>query len=311
MDRHDVSWRGYFTATPTPFTPDGDLDLDLFPALLQYFLDEGAHGVVVNGSSGEWYAQSLEERREVAAVAVRHVDGAVPVIIGVSSVHPHESMALMRNAEEIGADGVMLSPPAGWRLNRDEVLAFYRRTCCATALPVMLYNIPPDVSTDLKPTTILALSEIPNVVAVKDSTRDDLQFYETIEVAGDRIRTFGNVLTRAGIGLLRDGWGADGYVGSAMPFGRALAQAFEAVWDGRMEEARDVADQLTALQAALNIEDGNGVYGGIPGQMKAILNLLGHPAGVPRFPRLPVDANSEALDGLRKVLRDHGMEPVG
>lgn len=310
MDRNSVDWRGYFAASPTPFTESGDIDFPAFEKLLRYFLGEGAHGIVVNGSSGEWYAQNYDERVRVAASAVNTVERAVPTIIGVSSISPDETVALAEHAKSIGADGVLFSPPPGWRLSTSEVLDYYRGTCALIELPVMLYNIPADVATDLRPATIAQLADLPNVVAVKDSTRDDLQFFDTVQAAGEKIRVFGNVLTRPGLGMMAGGWGGDGYIGGAMLYGRKLAEAFEAVWNGRFDEALPIVDRLEKLQIALNDHDGNGFYGGIPGQMKAVLNLLGQPAGLPRFPRGAVEHDPAAVAGLSAVLADHGLIPV-
>jgi dihydrodipicolinate synthase/N-acetylneuraminate lyase len=301
-----VQWRGYFAATPTPFTETGELDLDAFGKLLQYFQDEGAHGIVVNGSSGEWYAQDVDERRAVARAAVEQIGGSVPTIVGVSAIQASDTVALIRHAQSIGADGVMYSPPPGWRLTRDEIRSYFAETCAVTDLPVMLYNIPADVASDLDPELIADLAGIPNVVAVKDSTRDDLQFMETVRRTRDRIAVFGNVLTRPGLAMVLSGWGGAGYIGGGMLFGRELATAFEDAWAGRTEEALAVVDRLVDLQEDLNLHDGNGRFGGIPGQLKATLNLLGQPAGHPRFPRAAVAP--ELLEGLRATLRRHGME---
>lgn len=311
MDRNDVTWRGYFAATPTPFTASGALDLPALRKIVGHFVEEGAHGIVVNGSSGEWYAQDSGEREEVAAVALEQVAGAVPTIIGVSSIDPDQTHRLIHHAASIGADGVMFSPPPGWRLSVPEVLRYYEQLTAGTDLPVMLYNIPADVATNLAPDTIAALADLPNIVAVKESNRDDRVLFETARLAGDRIRVFGNLMTRPGLGLMAKQWGADGYIGGGMLLGRDLARAFEAVWAGDLDTALSIVDRLEDLQASLNDpEDGNGLFGGIPGQLKAIMNLMGQPAGTPRFPRSEVSVGSQGLDGLRKVLIDHGLQPV-
>lgn len=304
----DVPWRGYFAAVPTPFAVDGTLDLASFRLLIRYFIGEGAHGLVINGSSGEWYAQNIDERESVARVAVEETAGEIPVIIGASSIDPESTRQLIAHAGNIGADGVMFSPPPGWRLNNQEIRSYFSALCEASTLPVMLYNIPADVATDLAPNITAELAELEQVVAIKESNQDDRHLYETILVAGDRLRIFGNLMNRPGVGLLASGWGADGYIGSGMLFGRELSQAFEAVWSNRLDDARQFVDRLTSLQNDLNLPDGNGTFGGIPGQLKAILNLIGQPAGVPRHPRLPLEG--ENLDELRRVLVAHGMEVV-
>ncbi|MBM6588886.1 dihydrodipicolinate synthase family protein [Brevibacterium sp. RIT 803] len=304
----DVPWRGYFAAVPTPFTEDGPLDLESLRLLIRYFINEGAHGLVINGSSGEWYAQDSEERESVARVAVDETAGAIPVIIGVSSIAPQTTRQLIAHAGKIGADGVMFSPPPGWRLNNEEIVSYFTDLCKSSTLPVMLYNIPADVATDLAPSVTAELAEIEQVVAIKESNQDDRHLYETSLLAGDKLRIFGNLMNRPGVGLLASDWGADGYIGSGMLFGRELSQAFEAVWVNRLDDARLFVDRLTALQNDLNLPDGNGAFGGIPGQLKAILNLIGQPAGFPRRPRLPIEG--ERLDDLRRILVAHGMEVV-
>lgn len=172
----------------------------------------------------------------------------------------------------------------------------------------MLYNIPADVATNLAPSVTAELAELEQVVAIKESNQDDRHLYETILAAGDKLRVFGNLMNRPGLGLLASDWGADGYIGSGMLFGRELSQAFEAVWSNRLDDARLFVDRLTSLQNDLNLSDGNGTFGGIPGQLKAILNLIGQPAGLPRHPRLPLEG--ENLDALRRTLVAHGMEVV-
>ncbi|WP_449278343.1 dihydrodipicolinate synthase family protein [Leucobacter sp. GX24907] len=305
----DVSWRGYFAAIPTPFSADGEVDLDSLRGVVRYYIGERAHGLVVNGSSGEWYAQQPEERERVAAVAVEEANGELPVIIGVSSIEHEVTSRLIRHAAEIGADGVMLSPPPGWRLTHEEIVDYYRRQTAAADIPMMLYNIPSDVATDMSPSLISELADIDRVVAVKESTRDDRQLYETCRLAGDRLRIFGNLMNRPGLGLIASDWGADGYIGSGMLFGRELAAAFDAAAAGRPDDARELIDRLVSLQEALNDVDGNGLFGGIPGQLKAIVNLLGQPGGYPRFPRKPVEG--EELEALRRTLRNHGLVGVG
>lgn len=301
-----VDWKGYFTASPTPFTEHGDLDIPSFRAVVRYYLDEGSHGIVINGSSGEWYAQRADEREAVAEAGVAEVAGTVPAIVGVSSTDPATTARLIRHAGEIGADGIMLSPPAGWRLDRDELLEYYRRECGRTGLPVMVYNIPADVATNLEPELIDELADIENVVAVKESNRDDRALYETCRLVGDRIRVFGNLMNRPGLGLMANDWGADGYIGGGLLFGGELIRALEHLWAGDSEAAREFIDRLNALQRDLDDIDGNGMFGGIPGQLKAALNLLGRPGGYPRYPRRPVEG--EQLEGLRRCLRSHGYE---
>lgn len=309
MDRHDVDWRGYFAAAPTPFARECELDTDLLTGVLTGFVDDGAHAVLVNGSTGEWYVQTVEERERVTEVAVAAVGGRVPLLVGVSSIRPAETVALARHALRAGADGVLFSPPPAARLTADEVVAYYRQAAAQIPGPVMVYNIPADVVTDITPETIARLAEIDNVVAVKDSTGDDRQLHRTIGAVADRLRVLGNVLTPAGISMMATGYGGDGHFGSGMPMGARTGLAFDRLWAGEVSEALELAAEFTAVREALHAPDGNGRFGGMQAQLKAMMLLQGRPAGYPRPPRLAVD-DPVALAGLSELLDGLGLLPT-
>lgn len=307
MNRDDVDWKGYFAAAPTPFTRDGDLDTGLLEKVLWHLTAEGAHGLLVNGSTGECYSQTTDERRQVAEASVRAVARAVPVLVGVCSASTAETVALAQHAETAGADGVIFCPPPGARLTAVEVVEYYRHVCAQVRIPVMAYNIPSEIVTDIKPWTIAELADIPNVVAVKDSTPDDLQFHRTVVELSDRVRVFGNLLTPAGISMVISGCGGDGHFGSGMPLGRKLADAFDHAWAGRAAEALQIAREFAALRSALHKSDGNGVFGGMQAQLKTMMRLQGQPAGYPRRPRLALEDTEGAVAGLSALLTEHGL----
>ena len=106
-----INWRGYWVASPTPFTRNGQIDYDKMHALLELYISQGVHGLVVNGSTGEWCSQSIEERKELALKAVEQVGKRIPTVIGVSSYTPGEVLDLANHASLVGADGVMITPP--------------------------------------------------------------------------------------------------------------------------------------------------------------------------------------------------------
>ncbi|MGW3472902.1 dihydrodipicolinate synthase family protein [Saccharopolyspora sp. NPDC000995] len=309
MDRNDVDWRGYFAASPTPFTRDGALDEGALADVLCGLADDGAHGVLVNGSTGEWYCQDAEERFRVAETAVKELHGRVPVLIGVSSMHESETVDLAQHACGIGADGVLYSPPPAARLTQSEVIAFYERTAPQIPGAIMVYNIPADVSTNISPETAREIATIGNVVAIKDSTSDDLQFHRTIGLVGDQIRVFGNALTPAGLSLIASGYGGDGHFGAGMLLGRRTPRAFDLLWAGEVAAALEIADEFETVRKRLNSADGNGVTGGAQAQLKAIMRLQGKPAGYPRLPRLAIEDDREALSHLVSLLSDLGLLP--
>src|SRR4051812_33551327 len=111
MDRNDVDWRGYFAAVPTPYGEDGSLRLDLLRELLDWYVEQGLHGVLVNGTTGEWFSQSRDERRQVAEAAVDVVAGRVPLIIGCTDYTADLVAELATHALAAGASGFACTPP--------------------------------------------------------------------------------------------------------------------------------------------------------------------------------------------------------
>jgi 4-hydroxy-tetrahydrodipicolinate synthase len=303
MSTGAVSWKGYVAAAPTPFSKDGKLDLPALDEVVRHLVDAGAHGILINGSTGEWFTQTTRERMDVAERALSEKADDVYYLVGVSSIDPNETFELAQHARAIGADGVLISPPPARRLTQAEIIEYYRTVCLQVPLPVMLYNIPPDVVSDIRPATIASLAAIDNVVAVKDSTPNDWQFLETMRAAGQRMLVFGNLLCVPAISQMIAGLGGDGHVGSGMPLGRRLSDAFEAAWRGDYTETLRTAEAFSQLRSALAGLISEATPWGMHAQVKATMELAGVPAGYPRWPQRSVQEYPDDMDRLRALLR--------
>ena len=153
MDRNDVDGAG-IGRVPTPFNRDGSFNEEKFRTLLEYYVDIGVHGILVNGSSGEWFAQSHDERVMVARIAAEVVAKRLPVMVGVSDYTPQSAIALGTAAKEAGADGLLASPPPCAKPDPDELVNFYQMISKAVNLPLCVYNIPALVSTVISVDTL-------------------------------------------------------------------------------------------------------------------------------------------------------------
>lgn len=286
MNRESVSWRGFFAAAPTPFSRSGIIDYDSLRELLSLYLAWGVHGVIINGTTGEWPVQTLEERRHVVAAAAKHLAGRVPLLAGVTCLSRDDTVELAKHAASVGAEGVVISAPPVGRLAYGEVIGYYGDLCRSIALPVMLYNGPNYYVTDMSPSTIEELSRIPNVVAIKDSRTDDLIFFETVRRAGDKLRIFGNLLSPIGASLLHSGFGGDGYVDAGCMLGRLEPAFFEAVWKGDVETASRIGEiyagfmkRIQPVRAETNTIS----------LLKAVMAIANQPGGYPRWPRRAIE----------------------
>ena len=311
MDRSDVQWRGYYAALPTPFTESGELDVEALTAATELFIDEGAHGLLVNGSTGEWTAQNMPERRTVAETVIAAAAKRVPVLVSATSPRLEEAVELIRHADSAGADSVLLTPPPGARLTDDELDYYYRAAFGETGLPCWLYNFPQESNSALSIPIIERLIGIENVVAIKQSSPDDREFYATIRAVGDEVVVFGHMLSRIGLALINSGQGGDGHFGSGMPLGAQMPAFFEHAWRGELEEAAEIADRFDALMGAIRAgSDGyNWRYGGMQAALKAVMNLQGQPGGFPRRPKLAID-DGAALQKMSDALREAGLDVV-
>ncbi|PXY36658.1 dihydrodipicolinate synthase family protein [Prauserella flavalba] len=312
MDRKDVDWKGYWTAPVTPFTADGRLDEPAFAKVIEYAVGEGVHGILVNGSTGEWFAQTTAERERVAEVAVEAVAGRVPLTIGVSCSRADDAARLARHAANAGAASVMSSPPPMARPTDAELVAYYEEVAAATELPMWLYNFPQDNAHNISVSMIDRLADIPNVVAIKQSTADTRELLATIERVGDRLVVFGHLLSRLGLALITSGYGGDGHFGSGLLLGREMPEFFEAAWRGDTVRAIEIVDKFEHLMAGLlgaRADGYNWAFGGMQPTLKAAMNLLGQPGGYPRRPKLPVD-DPAALHRIRTILEDAGLTCV-
>jgi 4-hydroxy-tetrahydrodipicolinate synthase len=309
MNRDDVDWRGYWAAAPTPFGPDGELDEPALRAILALYARQGVHGVLVNGTTGEWFAQTPAERRRAAEVAVDAVRGTdVVAVVGCTGYTPAETIALAEHARSAGAHGALATVPPYAHPTDAEALAFYRTVTEAVDLPWMVYNWPRGVAVDLSVELIAQLAGLDRVVAVKDSTGDELKALRACEAVVETVRFFGRFIHRRGMAFLT-GLGGDGNIdggGLGAPF---AVPFYEAVWAGDLERARHFSDRYGALVAALVRDDYSARFASPTAQLKAAMGLLGQPGGTVRPPLLPL-TDPAVLDALRAALAGAGLGPA-
>ncbi len=308
MDRNDVDWKGYWPSCPTPFTAGGGerVDHEALAALLELYVSCGFHGTLVNGTVGEWFSQSDDERRAVAETAIGTVAGRMTVVIGCTAYTAAQAAAFGRHALAAGADGVEVSAPPYSKPFPDELEQYYRDVSDAVEGPLLVYNWPHGTNLEIGPDLFDRLVDIDTVVAVKDSTPDARQFYETNRRVVDRARVFGPFMTQSGIEQLAL-TGGDGFIGGGSLFGAPDAEFWEAWWRGDRAFCEAHAKRHEALFPELWLPGGwAGVHGAYQSELKAIMAMLGQPGGDVRRPRLPITSPA-ALEEIRRALAGAGL----
>jgi 4-hydroxy-tetrahydrodipicolinate synthase len=284
------------TAMVTPFRDDHAIDLDGAERLAAHLLDSGSDAIVVAGSTGESPTLTQKEKAELFRAVGGVVRGRGQLICGTGTYSTAETLELTQAAEDAGADGLLVVTPYYNKPPQRGLIAHFERVADATDLPIIVYNIPGRTATRIEHDTLLRLAERPNIVAVKDSTGDfqgvsrlmaeappDFEVY-----SGDDWATFGYVCL-----------GAVGIVSVASHLvGPQIHQMIELIQTGDVPAARKIHEALSPLFNALFITSN-------PIPLKAALEMLGLPAGVPRLPLVP--ATSEERDRVRRALEDAGL----
>jgi len=284
-----VRFPGIIPALTTPFGPDGAVDHAALERNATALLDAGVHGFVATGTMGEAGSLSAAERRAVIATAARAAAGRAPVIAGVSSGTPEQSLAYARDAEAEGAVAIMLLPPLGYRGDERETIAFYRAVADGTDLPIMLYNNPEASGTDLPAALIARIAaEVDQVVAVKECSGDARRIPAILAAAPHLEVLVGG-----------DDWALEGFASGATGWVSGVADCvpadcvalYEACQAYDFETARPIAQRLLPL-SRLDMTPHLVQY------FKAAQDALGFAGGPVRAPRLELD------DARRATLED-------
>lgn len=308
MNRSDVPrWRGYIAALTTPFDSKGELDPAAWRELVLLSKDQGLHGIVVAGTTGEWHSLTPNERETLLGIAVDEAADHLPIIAGVTAFTPEKVIELTKQAELAGVEGVIFTPPPYVIPTDDEILSFYRTVSDATSLPILVYNWPRGTGVDIDLKLTRELSSIERVVGIKDSTPDLYGALSKIPFVIEDMVFFTNFISAVGLSCLRH-IGGDGFIGAGALLGEELPSFFEHTWDNNYEAAEAIALRWTRLSNKLFRSDYGGRLGSAQATHKAAMNLMGQPGGYPREPYLPLD--DQAMATLTSILEEAGLIPA-
>ncbi len=286
-------FEGVIPAIITPFLRNSTLDLDLdgLRSNIEFLLENGVHGIVPCGSTGESATLTFEEHEKVIEVAIEVAGGKVPVIAGTGSNNTAEAIRLTKAAKDMGADGVLVISPYYNKPNRSGLVKHY--TALADQdFPVIMYNVPGRTGQNLPPDLVAELARHPDIVGIKEASGDIGQVSRIIEatldedfvvISGDDNITL-PVLALGGAGVIS--------VAANVEPARMVAM-FESFCEGDLEEALDMHYALSPLFRAMFIDTN-------PIPVKKAVELRGMAGGPPRLPLDELDA--EKTKKLAEVL---------
>lgn len=280
------------TAMITPFDRKGHIDFPKTTQLINHLINNGTESLVVAGTTGESPTLSKEEKVALFQHVVKIVDKRIPVVAGTGSNNTYASIELTKRAEQIGVDGIMVVAPYYNRPNQAGLFEHFKAVAESTTLPVMVYNIPGRAAVNIEPETIIRLSEINNIFAVKEAsgnlnamariisqTNKDFQLY-----SGDDGLTI-PVMAIGGSGVVSV---ASHIIGHEM---QGMIQAF---LDGDTARAAKIHQDLLPIMEGLFAAPS-------PAPVKTALQLKGLDVGSVRLPLVPL--NEQERNNLSALLK--------
>ncbi len=291
--------RGAMTALVTPFGDDGKPDLASYAELCRWQVEQGIHGLVPCGTTGEGATLSDDEHRAVVETMVQAVGGRVPVVAGCGSNDTRRTVEGARRCAEVGATALLVVSPYYNKPNRSGMLAHYRAVAEATELPLVVYNVPGRTGQNLSAELTLELAEIEGIVAVKEASAD-LDQIATI-LAG-RPEGFSVLSGDDPLALPTMSLGADGIISVvANEAPGEMAALIQAALDGDYPRAQELHFRLLPLMRANFVESN-------PVPVKTAMGLLNRCSDRLRPPLGP--ATGKTREVLSTALAAAGLEPA-
>lgn len=278
------------TAMVTPFGANDQIDFTKTTTLIDYLLNNGSEGLVVGGTTGESPTLSAEEKVDLFRHTVKMVNNRVPVIAGTGSNHTHASIGLTKEAEKAGADGIMLVGPYYNKPNQEGLYQHFAAIANETTLPVMLYNVPGRSVVKMGADTIIRLSKIDNIIAIKEASGDLDLAAEVIEHTSDSFSVYSgedsNTLPLLSVG-------ANGVVSVASHIlSQEIKEMVDAFYSGNTVKAAAIHRKLLPVMNGLFAQPS-------PVPIKTALNMKGIDVGSVRLPLIPLtDSESKMLKKL-------------
>lgn len=280
------------TAMVTPFDSQGEIDFPATKNLVEYLIANGTDGLVVSGTTGESPTLTEKEKVELFKFVVKAVDGRVPVIAGTGSYNTKASIELTVEAENAGVDGIMLVTPYYNKPSQEGMYEHFKAIAAATNLPIILYNIPGRSVINLTVDTVIQLSQIPNIVAIKEASGNLDAMAEIIENTPEDFLLYSGddgltipVLSIGGTGVISV---ASHIIGNEM---QTMIKKFEM---GHVKDAAKDHRRLLPIMKVLFATPN-------PTSVKAALNINGIQVGGVRLPMIPL--NNDQLNHLQNVLK--------
>jgi 4-hydroxy-tetrahydrodipicolinate synthase len=280
-------FKGAATALVTPMNDDFSINYEAFGKNIDFQIESGIDALVVCGTTGESSTMSDEEHLAVIKYCIERTAGRVPVIAGTGSNDTHYATELSKEAEKLGADGLLLVTPYYNKTSQKGLAAHFSHTADAVNIPIVLYNVPSRTGININIETYKILMEHPNIVATKEASGNLVLVLQTLAECAGKLDVYsGNdennfpIIACGGIGVIS-------VLSNILP--KEVAETARLALDGNLEEARKLTSKYLDLGLKLFLETN-------PIPVKAAMDLMGMNAGPGRLPLVSMgEANLKIL----------------
>lgn len=289
-------FRGSIVALVTPMLIDGTVDTEALAKLVEYHIDNGTHAILPVGTTGESATLNHEEHCKIIRKVVDQVAGRIPVIAGTGANSTHEAIDLTRCAMEAGADACLLVTPYYNKPTQEGLFQHHKAVAEAVPIPQILYNVPGRTACDMLPDTVERLSEIANIVGIKEASGDIERAEKIINRCGSRLDVFSGEDALAMEIILRGGKGVISVTANVAP--HIMQQMCEAALQGDRAAAEALNQRLAGLNRDLFLESN-------PIPVKWALAEMGMIQQGIRLPLTPLSAQCQGP--LKHSMRQAGI----
>lgn len=284
-----VIFKGCGTALATPFTEDG-VNFEELRKMIEFQILEGVDSLIICGTTGESSTMSTEEKKAVIEFSVKIANGRVPIIAGTGGNNTKEAISMSKYAESVGADGLLLVTPYYNKTTQQGLIAHFTKIAESVKLPIILYSVQSRTGMNIEPETCLALSKVPNIVAIKEASGNISQVAEIAKLCQDELTIYsGNddqivpILSLGGLGVIS-------VLSNLYPkFVHEMVMDYlTGNWQKACSSQLNALPLIKALFCEVN-----------PIPVKYALNRIGFNCGIPRLPLVELsDKNKERIDSL-------------
>lgn len=287
---------GSGVAIVTPFNKDGSVNYDAFEKMINYQIENKTDAIIVCGTTGEASTLTDDEQIETIKFCVDTVKKRVPVIAGAGSNHTEHGIELCKKSQQVGADGLLIVTPYYNKTTQKGLVTYYKNMAGSVDIPVIMYSVKGRTGLNIAPETVKKLSEIDNIVAIKEASGDLSQVAQIAALCGDKIDIYsGNddqILPLLSLG----GKGVISVLANVAP--KNTHDMVMKFLEGNIEESKKLQLEAIELINALFCEVN-------PIPVKAALNMMGFNAGGYREPL--VEMEDKNYDRLKIAMKNYGL----